>query len=160
MPTDITDAQADATVVTAGGEAVGTVARVEESVAYVEPNPDAPDTLTATLGWDGRESGNDVDDAPYPLPRTAIDSVSEEEIRLRRGDSDVDRSDAESAHDADVTPAREAEDERTDEADEEAQAAARESEAEQEVEESIEREAAARDSSNPDAHRDEEPFDN
>ena len=50
MPTDVTDAQADATVVTAGGEAVGTVARVEEGVAYVEPNPDAPDTLTATLG--------------------------------------------------------------------------------------------------------------
>lgn len=155
MATEITDAHADVPVVTADGETVGTVTRVEDGVAYVDPDRDAPDTLVATLGWEAENEAGDGDD--HPLPRTAIDSVGEDEIRLRRGGSEIDRSD-EGEHDPDVDPAREAEAQRTDDASEEARERAREEDAQQEVEDSVEREAAARESSNPDAHRDEEPF--
>jgi hypothetical protein len=159
MPGRLTDAQADATVVTANGEPVGTVASVEDGVAYVAPDADAPDTLTATLGWDaGTGAGGEDDEGVYPLPRTAIDSADEEEIRLHRGGEGVDRSDTESAHNPDVDPAREGGEGSTD-VGQKAEQAARESEAEQEVETSIEREASAEESSNPNAHRDEEPFD-
>lgn len=172
MVRDLTEAVVDATVHTPDGDRLGSVAHVDEGVAYVEPAADAPETVLATLGWDATTENGDGGDGrgsdggggdhgadDYPLPRTAIDSVAEngEAITLRRGDADADRS-ADNEHDADADLARAANEEGT-EASEEARKRTQEQEAEQEVEESVEREAAARESSNPDAHRDEEPFD-
>jgi hypothetical protein len=170
MVRDLTEAVVDATVHTPDGDRLGSVAHVDEGVAYVEPAADAPETVLATLGWDATTENGDGGDGrgsdggggdhgadDYPLPRTAIDSVAEdgEAITLRRGDAEADRS-ADNEHDADL--ARAANEEGT-EASEETRKRTQEQEAEQEVEESVEREAAARESSNPDAHRDEEPFD-
>jgi hypothetical protein len=156
MPREVTDAQEDGIVVTSEGETVGTITRVEDGTAYVDPAADAPDTLTATLGWDAPE--RETGEGEYPLPQTAIDSVGEAEIRLQRGGGEIDRSDEDDPHEADADPAREGE-ERDAETDQEVDEAARNSEAEQAVENSIEREQAARNSANPNAHRDEEPFD-
>ena len=172
MVRDLTEAVVDATVHTPDGDRLGSVAHVDEGVAYVEPAADAPETVLATLGWDATTENGDGGDGrgsdggggdhgadDYPLPRTAIDSVAEngEAITLRRGDAEANRS-ADNEHDADADLARAANEEGT-EASEEARKRTQEQEAEQEVEESVEREAAARESSNPDAHRDEEPFD-
>jgi hypothetical protein len=138
MPPEITDAQVDGIVVTSEGKSVGTVTRVEDGTAYVDPAADAPDTLTATLGWDTAE--RETPEGDYPLPRTAIDSVGEEGIRLHRGGGGIDRSDANDPHEADADPAREG--------------SVEDAETDEEVEE------AARKSANPNAHRGEEPFNN
>lgn len=151
MADELTDDAVDTPVRTPDGDSVGTVTRVEDGVAYVDPDPDAPDTLVATLGWETNDSG------PHPLPRTAIDTVNDDEIRLRRGDSGIDRPD-DDPHDPGVDPAEEKDAQRTDDASQEAGERAQDEEAKQDVEESEEREAAARESANPDAHRDEEPF--
>lgn len=155
MSAAITDAQTGGTVQTSEGETVGTITRVEDGTAYVEPASEAPDTLLATLGWDEEERASP--EGEYPLPRTAIDSVGEAEITLQRGGGEIDRSETDDPHETDADPAREGE-KRDAETDREAAAAAQESEAEQDLEDSVEREQAARNSANPNAHRDEEPF--
>lgn len=155
MAQELTEEAVGATIHTPDGDSIGSVTRVAEGVGYVEPDSEAPDTVLATLGWDAVEP----DDGAYPLPRTAIDTVEDGAIHLHRGDEDADRSDeAEHDPDADLTRSSDGEtNERSEEA-EEARERAREADAERDVEESIEREAAAHESSNPDAHRDEEPF--
>ena len=153
MTQELTGDEAGVPVRTPNGDSVGTVVRVEDGVAYVDPADDAPGTVLATLGWaDAAETG------AYPLPRTAIDAVDEAEIRLHRGDANADRSDGNDEHDPDADLARADATDGEDAADREARERARDEEARQNVEASDEREAAARESSNPDAHRDEEPF--
>lgn len=156
MAQELTDDETGVSVRTPDGDSVGTVARVEDGVAYVDPDDDAPETVLATLGWDDPDAADGV--GAYPLPRTAIDAVDGEEIRLRRGDADADRIDGDDEHDPDADLARADATDETDAADREARERAQDEEARQDVEASEEREAAARESSNPDAHRDEEPF--
>jgi len=155
MAQELMDDDVGATVRTPDGDSLGRVVRVERGTAYVEPGPEAPETVLATLGWNEDDGNGDSDE--YPLPRTAIDVVDDEAITLRRGAGDADRS-AGADHDSDADLARESDEEGGADASEAARERAREEEAQQDVEESIEREAAARESSNPDAHRDEEPF--
>lgn len=151
MARELTDSESGKEIVTPDGDPVGTVASVRDGTAYVDPDPEAPETVVATLGWDDLDG-----DDGYPLPRTAVDEVTPETIRLRRGDDDVDRDEVD--HDRDVELARERDAERAEAKQQEARERADEEQAQQDVEQSVEREADAKEETNPDAHRDEPPF--
>ena len=64
------------TVVNAEGDSVGTVVDVDNNTANVEPDPDLTDELAAELGW------GDGDEGTYQLDNDAIETVSDDEIRL------------------------------------------------------------------------------
>lgn len=63
--------------VVANGEEVGIVAEVEHGTAYVDPDPGITDKIKAKLDWGER------DDDTYPLQEQAVDSITDDEIRLR-----------------------------------------------------------------------------
>lgn len=65
-------------VVDSAGETVGRVVDVRHGSAYVDPDPGTFDTIKSKLGW------GDVDDDSYPLQKADVDSVTDDEIRLRR----------------------------------------------------------------------------
>ncbi|WP_251341963.1 PRC-barrel domain containing protein [Haloplanus halophilus] len=73
----ITDDHVGASVVDGDGDDVGIVSAVEHGTAYVEPDPGLAATLKAKLGWE------DTDDDAYPLQEEAIETVTDDEIRLR-----------------------------------------------------------------------------
>lgn len=64
-------------VVNADGEVVGLVTVVRNGTAYVDPEPTITDRLIARLGWD------DVDEEDYRLEQSEIESVTDDEIRLK-----------------------------------------------------------------------------
>lgn len=65
-------------VVNANGDEIGMVSDVRGGTAYVDPDAGITDKITSKLGW------SDRDDDDYPLDRSKIDVVSEDEIRLKR----------------------------------------------------------------------------
>lgn len=65
-------------VVDADGETVGVIASVKNSTAYVDPDPGIADTIMSKLGW------NSVEDEDYPLRRSRIEAITEDEVRLKR----------------------------------------------------------------------------
>lgn len=65
-------------VVNAEGRTVGRVVDVRHGSAYVDPDPDMFDTIKSKLGW------GDVDGDAYPLQKSDVDSVTDDEIRIRR----------------------------------------------------------------------------
>jgi len=77
MTTTITDDDEGKSVVTADGEQVGIVASVEHGTARVEPDPGLTDELKAKLGF------GDTDDDTYPLQEERVETVTDDEIRLR-----------------------------------------------------------------------------
>lgn len=77
MATNITDDDEGKSVVTADGEQVGIVADVEFGTARVEPDPGLTDELKAKLGF------GDTDEDTYPLQEERIETVTDDEIRLR-----------------------------------------------------------------------------
>jgi hypothetical protein len=77
MTTNITESDEGKTVVDETGEDVGIVTEVQHDTAYVEPDPGLTDELKAKLGW------GDVGEETFPLQETRIESVTEDEIRLR-----------------------------------------------------------------------------
>ena len=77
MATNITDDDEGKSVVTADSEQVGIVADVEFGTAHVEPDPGLTDELKAKLGF------GDTDEDTYPLQEERIETVTDDEIRLR-----------------------------------------------------------------------------
>lgn len=73
-----TDKDVGKRVVNADGRTVGTVTAVRHGTAYVDPDPDMFDKIKAKLGWE------DVDEDSYPLQRSEVSEVTDDEIRLRR----------------------------------------------------------------------------
>jgi len=64
-------------VVDTHGDRVGVVTAVEYGTPLVDPDPGLTDKLKARLGWE------DASDEDFPLQEAAIDTVTDDEIRLR-----------------------------------------------------------------------------
>ncbi|WP_336003418.1 PRC-barrel domain containing protein [Halorientalis halophila] len=79
MATEIT-AEDEGKAVVRGNETVGRVVDVSQGTAYVDPNPDLTETIRSKLGWGDR---NEADG--YPLQEASIESVTDDEVRLRAG---------------------------------------------------------------------------
>lgn len=60
-----------------GDEKVGMVTSVEHGTAYVDPDPGITDRIKATLDW------GDRDEDTYPLQEDAVDTITDDEVRLR-----------------------------------------------------------------------------
>ncbi|SEO79341.1 hypothetical protein SAMN04487948_105174 [Halogranum amylolyticum] len=75
---DITDDEVGKKVVDADGEAVGMVTEVRHGTAYVDAEPGLKDKLMAKLGWEH------TDEDAYPLQKSEIDAITDDEIRLRQ----------------------------------------------------------------------------
>ena len=65
-------------VVDEDAEEVGVVTSVRDGTAYVDPAPDATETITSKLGW------ADVDTEDYALPEGSIERITNEEVHIRR----------------------------------------------------------------------------
>jgi hypothetical protein len=65
-------------VVDANGDAVGMVSSVSGGTAYVDPDPGLADRIRTRLGWEDR------DDDDFPLEQSRIDTITEDEIRLKK----------------------------------------------------------------------------
>jgi hypothetical protein len=63
-------------VLDANGDRLGTVDRVEDGTAFVEPSGDVPPLVGTVLGWTG-------DDETFPLSNLRVDTVTDEEVHLR-----------------------------------------------------------------------------
>lgn len=64
-------------VVDPQGNEIGVVSGVRDGKLYVDPDPGIADTMLAKLGWEN------VDADDYALQRSAIDSIDDDEIRLK-----------------------------------------------------------------------------
>lgn len=74
----ITDDAVGKTVVTRDGDDVGVVSTVNHGTAYVDPDPGIATKLKTTLGWE-----DDPDEDGYPLQEEAVETITDDEIRLR-----------------------------------------------------------------------------
>jgi hypothetical protein len=75
--TTVTDDDEGKRVVNSSGEAIGMVSTVRDGVAHVDPDPGITDTIRSKLGW------GDADEGDYALEATRIDTVTDDEIRLK-----------------------------------------------------------------------------
>lgn len=64
-------------VVDSNGEMIGRVSNVRDGKAFVDPDPGITGTIKSKLGWE------DEDMEDYPLNEHEIESVTDDEIRLR-----------------------------------------------------------------------------
>lgn len=76
MDTDLTQADAGKPVVDANGDSLGTITRVEDGCAFVDPNDDIPSLAAVVLRW-----GTDGDS--YPLSNRHVESVTAEGVHLK-----------------------------------------------------------------------------
>jgi hypothetical protein len=74
----ITDREEGKRVVNADGETIGVVSGVRGETAYVDPDPSMGERIKSMLGWEH------IDDGDYPLDTDLIDTVDEDEVRLKR----------------------------------------------------------------------------
>jgi len=65
------------TVVTSTGDEVGIVSGYRYGTAYVDPDSGLKTTFLTKLGWE-----DTTDDDGYPLQTDAVDTITEEQIRL------------------------------------------------------------------------------
>lgn len=64
------------TVVDQHGTEIGLVSGVRHGTAYVDPEPNLTTKLKTKLGWE------DVEDEEYPLQDVAVESVTDDTVRL------------------------------------------------------------------------------
>lgn len=78
MSTDITltDDDEGKKVVNEHGREIGRVMEVRGGSAHVDPDPGMADSIRSKLGW------GDSDEETYALESSAIDTVTDDEIRL------------------------------------------------------------------------------
>ena len=80
MARDLTDDDRNKDVVTSDGTRIGTVSDVRDGQARVTPNNDSgglTDKIKSMLGWDDS-------DEDQTLRNDDVDSVNDDEVRLRR----------------------------------------------------------------------------
>lgn len=77
MSISLTDDTVGNDVVDAAGDKIGIVTAVKHGTARVDPDPGLTAKFKAKLGWE------DAEQADYPLQEEAIDTVSDDEIRLQ-----------------------------------------------------------------------------
>lgn len=73
----ITDDDEGKEVVNSTGDSVGRVVEVRHGTAYVDPDPGLTDTVMSKLGW------GDADEESYPLQEDAIETVTDDRIKLK-----------------------------------------------------------------------------
>ncbi len=73
----ITDDDVGKTVVAEDGTEIGIVSGYRYGTAYVDPDPGLTTKLKTKLGWEDTD-----DDDGYPLQQEAVDTVTDDEIRL------------------------------------------------------------------------------
>ncbi len=73
----ITEEDEGKKVIDSGGDEIGMVTEVKSGTAYVNADPSLADTIRSKLGW------NEADQEDYPLDESSIDTVTDDEIRLR-----------------------------------------------------------------------------
>ncbi|MFC4407999.1 hypothetical protein [Haloarchaeobius iranensis] len=64
-------------VVDRDGNKVGIVSGFSGGIAHVNPDPSIADTILAKLGWEN------VDEDDYALAQSDVETVTEDEIRLK-----------------------------------------------------------------------------
>lgn len=72
----ITESEKGKKVVNQHGDPIGRVVEVDSGTAHVDPDPDITDTIMSKIGW-----GSD-DEGTYALEPQAVDSITDDEIRL------------------------------------------------------------------------------
>ena len=80
MARDLTDDDRNKDVITSDGTRIGTVSDVRDGQASVTPDTDSgglTDTIKSMLGWDDS-------DEDQTLRNDDVDSVNDDEVRLRR----------------------------------------------------------------------------
>ena len=77
MSSTLSDDAVGKDVIDATGERIGVVTAMEYGTPLVDPDPGITDKLKARLGWE------DAADEDFPLQEGAIDTVTDDEIRLR-----------------------------------------------------------------------------
>ncbi|WP_408957780.1 PRC-barrel domain containing protein [Natrinema sp. 74] len=78
MCVNFTDDDEGKRVVNANSEEIGIVRDVSAGAVHVDPDPSMTDTIKSKLGW------GDSDDETYRLDEDDVESVSDDEVRLRR----------------------------------------------------------------------------
>lgn len=78
MKHSLTEKDEGKRVVDANGNKVGMISAIKGGTAYVDPDPSITDKVMSRFGW------GDIDDDTYPLQEDQIDTVTDDEIRLRR----------------------------------------------------------------------------
>lgn len=73
-----TDSDEGKRVVDADGDEVGMISGVRGSTAYVDPDPGLGENIKSTLGW------TDVGEEDYPLDESRVETVTDDEVRLKR----------------------------------------------------------------------------
>lgn len=73
----VTDEDQGKHVVDSSGEKIGMVTEVKGGTAYVNPDPGLTDMIQSKLGW------ADADQDDYALDADRIDTVTDDEIRLK-----------------------------------------------------------------------------
>jgi len=76
MPTQIPDDAVGRDIVDADGNQVGIATAVKHGTAYVDADPGITDKIRTRLGWE------DTSEEDYPLQEEAIDTITDDEIRL------------------------------------------------------------------------------
>jgi hypothetical protein len=74
----LTESDEGKRVVSADGELLGEVAKVDQGVAHLEPEEDY-EAITSSLDW---EQASDED---YTFQETAVEEVTDEQVVLREG---------------------------------------------------------------------------
>ncbi|WP_435127117.1 hypothetical protein [Halobaculum sp. D14] len=72
----LTDEDTGKILVDSEGEEIGVVTDVESGAAYVEPEPSIPTAVEAAFGY------SEHDDDDLTVPGDAVDTVTDEEVRL------------------------------------------------------------------------------
>lgn len=73
----VTDDDQGKVVVDSSGQDIGMITEVKSGTAYVNADPSLTDSIRSKLGW------SDVDDDDYALEENRIDSVTDDEVRLK-----------------------------------------------------------------------------
>lgn len=76
--TNLTDEDEGKAVVNAAGDKIGMVHQIEGDSAHVNPDPGITDKISSKLGW-----GDADTDETYELQSTRIDTITDDEIRLK-----------------------------------------------------------------------------
>jgi len=81
MAETLTDDDEGKSVVDADGQELGVFSGVRDGDPYVNPGPDMTEQVMSKLGWGGADTDEDIE-----LPEDSIETVTDDEIRLRRFD--------------------------------------------------------------------------